>query len=140
MFDCVRAFAHVLVWLRVSVDALTRVRLGGAHRRGVRDRAAPLERDGPTGHGHCAAYTTLRTSPARRKPQRGVREHERSHRCESACEHVLMCAHARVCVRVYLCVRVCVCVCARARVCVCLCSSVCVYVRVCVCVRVCVSV
>jgi hypothetical protein len=79
MFVCVRACVRLRTYLclRVSEDALTRVRLGEAHRCGARDRAAPLERDGPILHVHCAASITLRTPP--RPPRADPRHAARAH-------------------------------------------------------------
>jgi hypothetical protein len=51
--------------MRVCV-CVSEYALGEANRRGVRDRAAPYERDGPLGHVHCAAVP-LHTPPAGRR-------------------------------------------------------------------------
>jgi hypothetical protein len=80
---CTRVYFCVCVCMRVH--ACARARLGEAHLLGVRDRAAPSERDGPTVHVDCAAITTLRTPSVGRGPPpaigAAVREPERSHRC-----------------------------------------------------------
>jgi hypothetical protein len=72
VFVCVRARACVCVLVCAYVCTRARA-LGEAHRRGVRDRAAPLERGGPTFHEHCAAVI-LRTPPVCRgaAPRRGL--------------------------------------------------------------------
>jgi hypothetical protein len=83
------ARAHALVCLPVPAHARAHAHLGEAHRRGGQNQAAPLERDGPTGHGKRAAVTLLtpsRSAEGRPPPLRPPRASPSGRTCARVSE------------------------------------------------------